>query len=281
MWECAASRSAGSSSATLIALPATSATRDLPSRGRSWRTGRRSVPVQRVRLTSGRVRCRSGLQLDRVGRRPASGCKTTRACAYDRLGEGKSDAVRPGVLTTADRDAKTLRSVLAAAHIEPPFILVAHSWAGAIAVRFAYDYRDTVSGVVLVDSQQADVIDKWLAMLPPAPKHGVDQFAQVRAELKRALKPLDGPEHFDVPGIPQLHQVRSLGSVPLVVLTAERASSPPRYRPSSVPARTGSGCRGSRSSLASPRTRRTPSTPRPITSSSKTIQAPWSRPRSQ
>jgi pimeloyl-ACP methyl ester carboxylesterase len=146
--------------------------------------------------------------------------KTTRACAYDRLGEGKSDAVRRGVLETTDSDAKTLRGVLAAAHIEPPYIL-AHSWAGPIAERFAYDYRGTVSGIVLVDSQQADVIDSWLAMLPLAPKRGVDQFAQVRAELKQALKPLDGPEHFDVEAsVPQLHQVRSLGSVPLVVLTA-------------------------------------------------------------
>jgi hypothetical protein len=58
-------------------------------------------------------------------------------------------------------------------------------------------------------------------MLPPAPQHGVDQIAQVRAELKQALEPLDGPEHFDVrASVPQLHQVRSLGSVPLVVLTA-------------------------------------------------------------
>jgi pimeloyl-ACP methyl ester carboxylesterase len=148
--------------------------------------------------------------------------KTTRACSYDRLGEGKSDAVRPGILETTDSDAKSLRAVLAAAHIEPPFVFVAHSWAGPIAERFAYDYRDTVSGIVLVDSQQADVIDNWLAMLPPAPKRGVDQFAQVRAELKQALKPLDSdPEHLDIEAsVPQLHQVRSLGSMPLVVLTA-------------------------------------------------------------
>ena len=85
-----------------------------------------------------------------------------------------------------DGDVKTLRAVLAAAHIEPPFVLVVYSWAGPIAERFACDYRDSVAGIVLVDSQQADVIGKWLAMLPPAPRHGVVQSAQVRAELKQA-----------------------------------------------------------------------------------------------
>ncbi len=208
--------------ATLITLPAASATRSLPSQGR--------VVVQEQKIW---FQC-SGSGSPAVVFDAAAGydstewaavqpevAKTTRACAYDRLGEGKSDAVRPGILETTDSDAKTLRAVLAAAHIEPPYVLVAHSWAGAIAERFAYDYRDTVSGIVLVDSQQADVIGQWLAMLPQVPKRGVDQFAQVRAELKQALKPLDGTEHFDVPAsVPQLHQVRSLGSVPLVVLTA-------------------------------------------------------------
>ena len=208
--------------ATLIALPAAWATRSLPSRGRVVVRGQK-IWFQCSGSGSPAVvfDAAAGYDSTEWAAVQPEVAKTTRACAYDRLGEGKSDAVRPDVFETADRDAKTLRAVLAAAHIEAPFVLVAHSWAGAIAERFAYDYRDTVAGIVLVDSQQADVIGKWLAMLPPAPRQGVDRFAQVRAELKQALEPLGSSEHFDVPAsIPQLHQVRSLGTVPLVVLTA-------------------------------------------------------------
>ena len=209
--------------ATLIALPAASATRSFPSRGRVVVHGQK-IWFQCSGSGSPAVvfDAAAGYDSTEWAAVQPEVAKTTRACAYDRLGEGKSDAVRPGILATTDSDAKTLRAVLAAAHIEPPYILVAHSWAGPIAERFAYDYRDTVSGIVLVDSQQADVIGRWLAMLPPAPKRGIDQFAEVRAELNQALKPLDSdPEHFDVEAsVPQLHQVRSLGSVPLVVLTA-------------------------------------------------------------
>jgi pimeloyl-ACP methyl ester carboxylesterase len=147
--------------------------------------------------------------------------RSTRACAYDRLGEGQSAAVRPGVLQTVDSQAKTLRAVLNAARIEPPYVLVGHSWGGGIVQRFAFDYRETVAGIVLVDSAQADVIPRWLAMLPHPPKSGVDPFAQVRAELTQALQPLTSPEHFDVrASVPQLRKVTSLGSLPLVVLTA-------------------------------------------------------------
>jgi pimeloyl-ACP methyl ester carboxylesterase len=207
--------------ATLVAVPSLSA-RTLSSQGR--------VTVQGQRIW---LQCR-GSGSPAVVFDAAAGydslewaavqldvAKTTRACAYDRLGEGKSDPVRPGVLETAESDARTLRAVLAVGGVKPPYILVGHSWGGPIAQRFAFDYHDAVAGIVLVDSQQADVIGGWLAMLPPAPKRGIDPFAQVRAELNQALNPLEGPEHLDIRGsVPQLHQVRSLGSVPLVVLTA-------------------------------------------------------------
>ena len=148
--------------------------------------------------------------------------KEVRACAYDRLGEGRSDAVRAGVLETADSDARILHELLRAAHISPPYVLVGHSWGGGMVERFANDYGSETKGMVLVDSQQADVIGQWLAMLPPVPTSGSDPFAPVRAELKQALDPTSDPtEHFDVPvTITQLRAVHSLGSMPLVVLSA-------------------------------------------------------------
>jgi len=160
--------------------------------------------------------------------------KTTRACAYDRLGEGQSDPVRPGVLQTVDSQAEVLRALLEAARIKPPYVLVGHSWGGGTVQRFAFDYRSAVAGVVLVDSVEADVLYRWRAMLPPPPKKGIDPAAGARAELTQAFDPKTSPEHFDVAAsVRQLRKVTSLGSLPLIVLTAGTsqiaAELPPPY----------------------------------------------------
>jgi pimeloyl-ACP methyl ester carboxylesterase len=160
--------------------------------------------------------------------------KMTRACAYDRLGEGLSEHVRPGVVQTVAVQAETLRAVLDEARIDPPYVLVGHSWGGAVVQRFAFDQHDTLAGIVLVESSQADIVQHWLAMLPPAPKSGVDRFAEVRRALADTLNPSDNPEHVDErASFPQLRELKSLGSVPLVVLTAGTsalaAGLPSRY----------------------------------------------------
>jgi pimeloyl-ACP methyl ester carboxylesterase len=158
--------------------------------------------------------------------------KATRACAYDRLGEGRSDPVRQGVVQTVAGQAETLRAVLRAAGVQPPYVLVGHSWGGAIAQRFAFAYRHMLAGLVLVDSSQADVINHWLAMLPPAPKKGVDRFAEIRQALKDTLKPSTNREHVDwAASIPQLHALKSLGSLPIVVLTAGSSDIAPALPP--------------------------------------------------
>jgi hypothetical protein len=58
-------------------------------------------------------------------------------------------------------------------------------------------------------------------MLPPAPKDGVDQFRELRAMLTETNDATSNPEHVSWPrSTPQLHRVKSLGAIPLVVLTA-------------------------------------------------------------
>lgn len=74
----------------------------------------------------------------------------TRVCAYDRPGMGFSE------WTTQSRDPITvvseLHTLLDMADIEPPYVVVGHSY-GAVLVRvFAYQYPDDVTGIVLVDS---------------------------------------------------------------------------------------------------------------------------------
>jgi pimeloyl-ACP methyl ester carboxylesterase len=74
----------------------------------------------------------------------------TQVCAYDRPGLGYSEA------TTLPRDPITivgeLHTLLNEAGVNPPYVLVGHSY-GAILVRiFAHEYPEDVSGLVLVDS---------------------------------------------------------------------------------------------------------------------------------
>ena len=73
----------------------------------------------------------------------------TSACSYDRAGFGWSDA---GPLPrTAGRIANELRGLLMAAGIEPPYVLVGHSFGGLTVRAFAGRFPEYVGGLVFVD----------------------------------------------------------------------------------------------------------------------------------
>jgi pimeloyl-ACP methyl ester carboxylesterase len=57
--------------------------------------------------------------------------RTTRTCAYDRAGTGNSVAP-PGVRDASDEIAD-LRQLLTRARIDPPYVLVGHSYGGVLA----------------------------------------------------------------------------------------------------------------------------------------------------
>jgi pimeloyl-ACP methyl ester carboxylesterase len=69
----------------------------------------------------------------------------------DRAGIGWSDPPRLGKLTW-DGMADDLHAALAAARIEPPYIIVGHSIGGIVARRFQARYPADVTGLLLVDS---------------------------------------------------------------------------------------------------------------------------------
>ena len=80
----------------------------------------------------------------------------SRVCLYDRAGYGWSDPAPAGRSLT-DR-ADDLYKLLAAAGVPGPYILVAHSYGGAISRAFAAKYRADVAGLVLVDAPEEAVI---------------------------------------------------------------------------------------------------------------------------
>jgi len=76
--------------------------------------------------------------------------RLTRVCSYDRAGFGWSD---PGPMPrTAGRIAAELRELLRTARIEPPFILVGHSFGGLVIRVFARRHPGDVAGLLFVDS---------------------------------------------------------------------------------------------------------------------------------
>jgi pimeloyl-ACP methyl ester carboxylesterase len=78
---------------------------------------------------------------------------STRVCAYDRAGHGRSDEAGPqdGIALAAD-----LHTLLVRAGVPGPYVLVGHSSGGAYVRVFAERYPDEVTGMVLLDSQPAD-----------------------------------------------------------------------------------------------------------------------------
>ncbi len=72
-----------------------------------------------------------------------------RAVSYDRAGHGWSDPAREP--RTARQIAQELRTLLGAAGVPAPYILVGHSFGGYVNRAFAHMYCNEVIGMVLVD----------------------------------------------------------------------------------------------------------------------------------
>lgn len=116
--------------------------------------------------------------------------RTTRVCAYDRAGLGWSE---PGPEPrTAQQAARELDTLLAAAEVPGPYILVGHSLGGLSARMYASMFPDRVAGMVLVEGTNPD---SWvrrgqaegvgadrnqLAMAPLLAKLGIFRLGLIR-----------------------------------------------------------------------------------------------------
>lgn len=111
-----------------------------------------------------------------------------RVCTYDRAGTGVS-GVRPksaGKLTAA-LEAEELHSMLEKAGIEPPYVLVPHSYGGLITRVYADKYPDEVAGFVFEDVSTAWEIDLW-PKWDPSPWIDGGQKVDIQATEKEVLK---------------------------------------------------------------------------------------------
>ena len=74
--------------------------------------------------------------------------------AYDRGGLGWSAGTSS--VRTPRKIAEELRAMLRESRVEPPYLLVGHSFGGLVMRRFALDYPEEVVGVVLVDPMRTE-----------------------------------------------------------------------------------------------------------------------------
>lgn len=158
-----------------------------------------------------------------------------RSCAYDRAGWGWSDA-GPGPRTIT-QETFELESLLRAAHISGPFVLVGHSYSGLLVRRYAALHPGEVAGMVLVDPVDEDgqlfytKQNAWLRVR--------EQSAGRVIPNPRALAPGDTTMSYYDPErdywseeFQAFHDARAanpriLGDRPLVILAAGKEPPPP------------------------------------------------------
>jgi pimeloyl-ACP methyl ester carboxylesterase len=191
-----------------------------------------------------------GTSQDWYGVQPAI-ATTTRVCAYDRAGMGWSDA-GPG-----SRDAQQivheLHTLLTNAGIAGPYVLVGHSFGGLYTRVYADEYPDEVTGMVLVDASHPNMwarapggqdiynagvqmggilaalapfgiarLQANMTQLPPNYDMPPGRYAEYQAlrSSTRAWNAALAELRATPATMDQVRATRSLGAMPLVVLTA-------------------------------------------------------------
>jgi pimeloyl-ACP methyl ester carboxylesterase len=148
--------------------------------------------------------------------------KTTRVCMYDRAGLGLSPSdPKP---RTAQEAVDDLHKLLDKAGIDPPYVLVGHSYGGMLVHLYASEHPHDVTGVVLLDSSNPDQVPRFLAALPK-PRPGEYRIVtELRAALGHTPPNSEGVDW--TASAAQVRKAAALGAVPLVVVTAGEEDSP-------------------------------------------------------
>jgi pimeloyl-ACP methyl ester carboxylesterase len=182
--------------------------------------------------------------------------KKTRVCTYDRAGMGWSE-VGPQP-RTAHQFVKELHALLHNASIRGPYVLVGHSLGGFTVRLFAHDYPAEVAGAVLIESMSPRQVahlptdikaqptsqSHAFSILPALARVGLVRLVaqplglipHLPPQTERAYVALFVRPHYlqalmdEAQGIPesaaQADAVKTLGDVPLIVLSRGLGNSP-------------------------------------------------------
>jgi pimeloyl-ACP methyl ester carboxylesterase len=144
----------------------------------------------------------------------------TSVCRYDRANRGRSDpAPKP---RSAQDFVADLHSLLVAAAIPRPVVLVGHSLGGLIVRLYAQQHPHDVAGLVLVDPMHEDQFERIGPLMPPPFPNEPEALTQLRSFWATDWRdPAKNQEGVDFPtSQAQAHAIDSLGDIPMLVLTA-------------------------------------------------------------
>lgn len=142
----------------------------------------------------------------------------TRVCSYDRAGTGSSGAApRPH---TSRQMVGELHALLGRAGVAAPYVLVGHSFGGLNVRLYASEHPPEVAGMVLVDATPEEQDARSWSLLPEELMRGF------RASLSEHPEGLDF-DAFRASMAEVRESKRSLGDLPLVVLSRGKEEPPP------------------------------------------------------
>jgi pimeloyl-ACP methyl ester carboxylesterase len=144
--------------------------------------------------------------------------RTTRVCSYDRAGLGLSAGEQPKRRSATDQ-LDDLEDILGSADIDPPYVVVGHSYGGVLGWQLARQHEEDVVGLVLLDSAHPGQIERFRAALPPmAPDEG-EEVRQLRRSLFEEGEA--SPENvLFARAMREVGDPGSLGETRLIVITA-------------------------------------------------------------
>jgi pimeloyl-ACP methyl ester carboxylesterase len=139
-----------------------------------------------------------------------------RVCAYDRQGLGSSE--RTPKPESFGEVVETLHALLQAADEGAPFVMVGHSYGGALIRLYAARYPSQVTGLVLIDSSHEDQLRRFAGLPAPPPPPAPAAMSAVPGLPAPAVQQMT--ETIDLPGMErEMTKTAWRANIPLVVLT--------------------------------------------------------------
>jgi len=129
-----------------------------------------------------------------------------RVCAYNRSFKAHTSA----------EFVQDLHALLAGAHLTGPYVLVGHSFGGLDAILYADRFPGEVAGIVLENALHPNQFTRFLAALPP-------ESSGESPDLKALRQKFGAPSQYGIDlnaSFDQARPVKSLGDIPVIVLTS-------------------------------------------------------------
>lgn len=140
---------------------------------------------------------------------------------YDREGLGLSESVEPNMQPKNFKQIATrLHALLSNAKLKPPYVLVGHSFGGAIVRAFAFLYPQEVSGLVFIDPQNeyngSELTQEQRMKNPEIAT--MDSIMKSSPAARRAEWEIAKTEYIN--GYPEINSFGALPNVPSVLFVA-------------------------------------------------------------